>query len=914
MRKTVALFLALILALVVFAGLLAVHAAGGAAMNGMQMVPGAALVVTSAADAPDAAPGDGSCATASGECTLRAALEESNALPGIDLVEVALPLPATVVLSLGELYIADSLQLVGNGVTVDGDGLYRVFHVNGAVTVRFSEMTINNGSATSFGGGILNEGADLELEQVLLEGNGALEGGGLHNLNGTVQVTDSAVTDNGADNGGGIYNHNGTVSVTRTAITSNLANVGAGIYNESGNLTVAGSDFLSNYAFENGGGIFQTGLLGAELWVSGGLFQDNVAQGLSGLVYGNGAAIAVLDGTALVEGIDARHNTGRWGIFGVATSAVVRNATFYSNTLTSTGARAAINSYAGTQHIENVRIMDNAGGGILNGGVMKVVGSLISGNEVLSGGGLASVTQLWVDRTAVVGNRARYGAGIRAVNTGFPSPRITVTNSLISGNVAMEDGGGVSLYQTEAHIANTTIAHNVAMTNHGGIFVGGQLTMVNSTVSANSAGSCGGGVAACAFAADSVANVVQSTVLGNSAPTGANIHNFLLGTFAGTAFSVTNSVVGEPLGGGLDCEGDPLTIPTGVVNLDSDGSCGFSLTGPPGLGPLQDNGGATTPLGVPPTHAVPPTSLAYRTADAGDCVQPPVSALDQRGVVRLDNPSDISCELGAYERVDVVACSVTTPVALPVGTAKISDTLTVGVTEPVVDVDAFVEMSHSYVGDLVMTLTHGLETTLLNRPGVPASEFGCAEDNVRVWLDDSATAAAENLCSPTPPAIGSPPNTSAQPNGALATLRTENTDLNAGGDWTLSVEDGYPSADGGELLTWCAALDLLRCAAPSMAPTATIGVSGGQVELSWTAVPTATVYWIYRAANDFYFTPPSGSPYASTPLTTWLDPGPSVLEDVTNNYAYILEPIIGCGGGPFTQRMGEFTFRIMPGR
>jgi CSLREA domain-containing protein len=44
------------------------------------------LVVNSTADTPDANPGDGICDDGTGNCTLRAAIEEANALPGFDLI------------------------------------------------------------------------------------------------------------------------------------------------------------------------------------------------------------------------------------------------------------------------------------------------------------------------------------------------------------------------------------------------------------------------------------------------------------------------------------------------------------------------------------------------------------------------------------------------------------------------------------------------------------------------------------------------------------------------------------------------------------------------------------------------------------------------------------------------------------
>ena len=49
-------------------------------------VSAATFAVGSGTDGADVAPGDGVCATGAGTCTLRAAVEEANALPGSDTV------------------------------------------------------------------------------------------------------------------------------------------------------------------------------------------------------------------------------------------------------------------------------------------------------------------------------------------------------------------------------------------------------------------------------------------------------------------------------------------------------------------------------------------------------------------------------------------------------------------------------------------------------------------------------------------------------------------------------------------------------------------------------------------------------------------------------------------------------------
>jgi CSLREA domain-containing protein len=55
----------------------------------------ALFVVDSLGDAGDASPGDGVCATGGAVCTLRAAIEETNALSGPDMITFSIPDPGT---------------------------------------------------------------------------------------------------------------------------------------------------------------------------------------------------------------------------------------------------------------------------------------------------------------------------------------------------------------------------------------------------------------------------------------------------------------------------------------------------------------------------------------------------------------------------------------------------------------------------------------------------------------------------------------------------------------------------------------------------------------------------------------------------------------------------------------------------
>jgi CSLREA domain-containing protein len=87
--------------------------------QGRPAVAGEQFAVDSLLDGVDAAPGDGICRTAQGECTLRAAVQEANALAGADEISIGegwhlLSIPGSDDdASAGDLDITDDLTIRG---------------------------------------------------------------------------------------------------------------------------------------------------------------------------------------------------------------------------------------------------------------------------------------------------------------------------------------------------------------------------------------------------------------------------------------------------------------------------------------------------------------------------------------------------------------------------------------------------------------------------------------------------------------------------------------------------------------------------------------------------------------------------------------------------------------------------------
>lgn len=232
--------------------------------------------VDSTADKPDAVI-NGTCATVDGVCTLRAAVQEANAQPGADTVELA---PGKYALKLvgaledaavtGDLDLTENVTIRGDGpktVTISGKK-DRVFHVLAGADVTIQGLTIKGGSTLTKdpfvnpdlteGGGILNAGT-LTLTNVVVSGNKAQDDGGGISNRGTLVMADVFITKNKAlDDAGGLYNPRttaGVVSASRVTLAKNVAGgQGGGVENQS-TMTLTNTTVSGNRSASAGGGI-----------------------------------------------------------------------------------------------------------------------------------------------------------------------------------------------------------------------------------------------------------------------------------------------------------------------------------------------------------------------------------------------------------------------------------------------------------------------------------------------------------------------------------------------------------------------------------------------------------------------------------------------------------------------------------
>lgn len=264
--------------------------------------------------------------------------------------------------------------------------------------------------------------------------------------------------------------------------------------------------------------------------------------------------------------------------------------------------------------IRRLTIRNGGAYGISSGATTLIEEAVIRDNQPPAGNHGSGV-RVWgattIRHTSILSNTGLYGGGINA------SAPLTVTHSVIYGNVVGQNGGGIQLNGgAVALIENSTISGNQSAAAGGGIYLGAsgaQLTLRHVTLTANVAG---GG----------------NTVGGIS-------------SVNGTTITLQQSIIANNTGD-YECSQSNGTWQSLGYNIGSDSTCHLTAAGDlpntnPLLVSLADNGGDTL------THALAIGSLAIDGGENGSC-----PATDQRGRVRPydgDGNSTAVCDIGAFE-------------------------------------------------------------------------------------------------------------------------------------------------------------------------------------------------------------------------------------------------------------------------
>jgi predicted outer membrane repeat protein len=569
------------------------------------------FTATSTDDVVDSNPGDGICETASGNgvCTLRAAVMEANAHAGADTI--LLP-EATYTLTIpgadedesatGDLDITEGVTIQGAVETqsdINAAGLGdRVLDIHStADPVRISWIVVTGGSAT-MGGGIYNKG-HLDLSEVVVYENEADNGGGIYSSQALTLAEVIVVLNSAVEQGGGAYIA-GDMKATNCYIMNNEAGgYGGGAFLDNGTVqSILNSHFSYNDA-ESGGGIFNE----AELTLKDSQLYLNAAT------FGGGAIANYFPGNLILENVSIYENNANQyagGIRNVSGSIQGHEVWFDLNTSDTGG--ALTNSFSGVIELSRASFSNNhseqSGGAIFNGTDAYLAltdSTIISNTAGLNSGGIGNEGTVDLIRVTITDNQAESGGGIRNYSAG----ELSLVNSTLSGNSADLNGGGI-YNEGKVFAYHDTIARNEA-----------------SDDPLNPSGS-GGGV----FNVEGVKFIIQDTIL--------------FANHRKAIFLEDN-----------DCYGTLLTQHYNLVGtLDDcvlDGDQGLDLIGiDPRLGMLADNGGPTWTL------ALQPDSPAIDAANPAGCFDTSDALLttDQRGhPLPWDGDADgtARCDIGAFE-------------------------------------------------------------------------------------------------------------------------------------------------------------------------------------------------------------------------------------------------------------------------
>jgi predicted outer membrane repeat protein len=270
---------------------------------------------------------------------------------------------------------------------------------------------------------------------------------------------------------------------------------GGGIFN-NGVLVVDGSTIGSNSA-AHGGGVFNS-FFGTATIQRESLITENSANA-SGVGGGGGidnTGNLTLDASVIRENIQS-------GIQNAATFSGGGTATIQGGTLITENSALVAGgiSNSGTLMVDGSTISNNTGSGIYNfrsfsdvdGGTVTIQGgSLITGNSAINnGGGIRNSATVTVQGGSIIsGNFASGGGGIHNSDT------LTVNGATISSNTATQ-GGGINSSGTVTIQDGSMIAGNSATNIGGGIansVSGSMFISDDAIINGNSADADGGGI------------------------------------------------------------------------------------------------------------------------------------------------------------------------------------------------------------------------------------------------------------------------------------------------------------------------------------------------------------------------------------------------------------------------------------
>ena len=419
--------------------------------------------------------------------------------------------------------------------TASGDG--GAIAAGGAVTVSGSSVLVSN-SSTSGNGGAISAGGDVTIVNSGLSSNTASGIGGAISATGAtsaVEITNSGLAGNTAGGDGGAIaasGANSTVLIKDTSIAENIAgNNGGGISsggevaigsnsstpvnapttgNAESALAAAASSTTSDSAFSASTSITLT--LGSNV------YSTSAGQGNSG----SSDSATNPSGSIMFKNTAASGNGGAVSAQGEVT--VTSGSHIYANTASQDG--GAISSESAVE-ISNSAVSGNTatagdGGAIFADGQVTISASNLYDNEALEGSGgavfsedkvIISSTTSFTENSAAVGGAIAATTSVNISDTEFidnsaselggaillgpqSDEKSTISDSTFEGNYGGFAGGVIFGNEAKLVISNTDFIDNSADVFGGAIAHGGDLEVIGSTFTGNTASADNAGIQA----------------------------------------------------------------------------------------------------------------------------------------------------------------------------------------------------------------------------------------------------------------------------------------------------------------------------------------------------------------------------------------------------------------------------------
>lgn len=400
------------------------------------------------------------------------------------------------------------------------------------------------------------------------------------------------------------------------------------------------------------GGVAIQGAWESNITIAGSKLLDNTFNNTAAGTYDKGGAVFVQGGTLTVDNSEfignKSYKSGGAALHTIGANAIIRNSFFSGNQSTAPGNGGAFYS-------DNVRGDD---------GFIVVQDSTFTGNTAQDEGGavrnnmyLKNQNALY-ERVNFINNSVTSGpAGASGGAVRIGDGRFTFRNTLFSGNSSQGQGGAIWTGETVfLDVINSAIVSNSATAPSGTSGMGGGIAVnssassvfniINTTISNNTTGFMGGGMA---LNTEGAFNITNSTIADNYAWwQGGGIQNARENVILKNSIIANNTANngGNPWnvyhncfpGGGGKYTSGGYNLQYSALNSNSSEDCapGISLKSDPKLAALANNGGFAVSRallgGSPAINAVPAPNCTVTT--------------DGRGIAR---PLGGACDIGAFE-------------------------------------------------------------------------------------------------------------------------------------------------------------------------------------------------------------------------------------------------------------------------